>query len=758
MAGPFDTQIGIGVKDNATAGIRSIRNEVTRMQEARERLGVQSEHKIRRAIQQTEASLNRLARSGTLSAAEMSRAQEKAAAKITRLQKEMAEAEVRSYTSRNAAREAYTALGIRSEHEIQREIQKTTAAYNRLERSGVLSATEQKRAYEQMTSTVGRLRRELGETERTQSRLVSTFKTIGGIAAGVSGAAMVLGRPIGQQREFDSELHQASNFLYRDKNSASERLSGVGTLRSHIYDAVKYGGGDRDSALAAAEVLGRSKMGISDVYGALPEVMKVSTATGANASDVASLMTSTFNFGFGGEQANAALDAATTASQHGKADVSLLAREAPRGLENAKSAGFAGQKGFADVLALYEIAASVAGSADEGATNANDLLAEMSSVNLANSASRVKINGKKLDFKSMAVKDAERGHSSLYTLERIVQSVDRNDPQMKALRRKMSAATDPEARKNLQGAIDERHGQNLGLFLHNQQSKNAFMGYERNPEQFEATSHDIEDQFSRKPGQRSTDVDYAVMQDTAAYKEQKLKTQNDKASDAAVKPVSDALGNLELKVAELAEEFPKVATAAKGAAIALTTVAAFGLIKGGTDLLTGGGKGGGLMGRLKGNAGTVTEAAEDAAEATGGKSDWLKSFRRWLLKGGSTLGGAAVNGGKSLATDGLIGNPLAMTIAGLIIPSDTVSGKNESDELARLKNYNQGVNARQTSAEALSYLQNWNGEKKTPGGQPVLQLPAQPAPVVNVNVHVDGQQLLSWFQSHVDQNARRHGA
>lgn len=757
MAGPFDTQIGIGVTDNATASIKSIRNEVTRMYEAREHLGVQSEHKLRRAIQQTEASLNRLARSGTLSAAEMSRAQGKAAAKISRLQKEMAEAEVRSYTSRNAAREAYTALGVRSEHEIQREIQKTTAAYNRLERSGVLSATEQKRAYEQMTSTVGKLRRELGETERSQSRMVSTFKTIGGIAAGVSGAAMVLGRPIGQQRDFDSELHQGVNFLYRDKNSASERLAGVGTLRSKIYDAVEYGGGDRKDALAAAEIMGRSKMGVNDVYGALPEVMKVSTATGADASDVASLMTSTYNFGFKGEQARAALDAATTASQHGKADVSLLAREAPRGLENARGAGFMGQKGFADVMALYEVASSIAGNADEGATNTNDLITELSSTNLTNSAKRVKVRGKRLDYPSMATKDALQGHNALYTLEHMVSAVDANDSKMTGWQKALSNTADPVKRKNLQRAIDEEHRHNIGLFLHNQQSANAFLGYERNTEQFETISKDVEKQFSLKPGERSTDIDYAVMKDTANYKSRQLKTQNEKASDAATKPLSDVLGDFELKMAKLAEEFPNVATAAKGAAIALSAVAAFGALKGGTDLLTGGGKGG-LLKRLGRNPGAVAEGAEDVAEAAGGKPGWLKSFGRWLIKGGSTLGGAAVNGGKSLVTDGLIGNPLAMTIAGLIYPSDTVSGSSESAELLRLKNHNQGVNARQTSAEALSYLQNWNGEKKTPGGQPVVQLPAQPAPNVTVNMYVDGQKMLDLFHTHIEHNARRHGA
>lgn len=754
MAGPFDTQIGIGVKDNATGGIKSIRNEVTRMYEARERLGVQSEHKLRRAIQQTEASLNRLARSGTLSAAEMSRAQEKAAAKISRLQKEMAEAEVRSYTSRNAAREAYTALGIRSEHEIQREIQKTTAAYNRLERSGVLSATEQKRAYEQMTSTVGRLRRELGETERSQSRMVSTFKTIGGIAAGLSGAAMVLGRPIGQQRDFDSELHQTSNFLYRDKNSASERLAGVGTLRDNIYAAVEYGGGDRQSALAASEVMGRSKMGVSDVYGALPEVMKVSTATGADASDVASLMTSTYNFGFKGEQARAALDAATTASQHGKADVSLLAREAPRGLENARGAGFVGQKGFADVMALYEVASSIAGNADEGATNTNDLITELSSTNLNNSAKRVRINGHSLDFQGMATHDAEQGHNALYTLEHLVRAVDRHDPKLLALNKKLSSAHSPEQRANIQRAIDEEHRDNVGKFLHNQQSANAFLGYERNTEQFEAISKDVEKQFSLKPGERSTDIDYAVMKDTAAFKSQMRKTEQEKASDAAVKPVSDALGNFELKVAELAEEFPKVAVAAERAAIALSMVAAFGALKGGTDLLTGGGKGGGLLGRLRGNPGAVVEAAEDAAGVIGGKPGWISRA--------ASAGGRY--GGKLFSGLGWLGeklSPIGDAIMGAeaFYSEHIQRGKDKVKENGgKVPSYMpQPVGA----LDVWDEIANWLSSSSTNKPQPKASQSSgshQQLPPVSVFVTLDGQQIAATVETRIGQNARRHGA
>lgn len=686
MAGPFETQVGIGLKDDFTAKYRKIQQDVKQAQQARERLGIQSEQSIRN------------------------------------------------------------------------EIRQTSAAYEQLGRSGIASASEMARAYDKTTDKISKLRRELGETERTQSRMVSTMerlKSLGGIAAGLTAAGMVLRRPIAQQMDYDSELHQASNFLYRDQG-AKGRLAGVATLRDQIHAANHYGGGTREEALSAAEVMARSKMGRDDVFGALPEVMKVHTATGADAADVASLMTSTFNFGLTGKQGNAALDAATTAAQHGKADVSLLAREAPRGLENARGAGFMGSKGYADVMALYEVASSIAGSPEEGATNVNDLLTELSSTNLANNASRVKINGKKVDFKSMVTNDAQQGHNALYTLQHVIGATDDADAKMKKYRKQLAGATDPTQRENIQRSIDEEHRQNVGLYLHNQQSANAYLGFERNPDQYNAISKEVQDQFNLPEGQRSTDIDYQVMSDTANYKKQQLDTEKQKASDAAVKPIADGLGDLALKAADLANEFPKVATAAEGAAIAMGAVAAMGLGKGGYDLLTGGKGGGGLLDIFKGKPGAGINEAENAAEDLTKKPGLFKK-----------LGGAVLSGGKhvlkvggDLISDGLLDNPLTLGVAGLLYPSDTVSGRDESSELNRLKNQNQHTNSQvHTSADALNMLQNWPGHDASAGGHtPVFQLPTQPAPIVNVQVLLDGQQINGHVTTTAIRNARRYGA
>ncbi|CNG34986.1 Uncharacterised protein [Yersinia enterocolitica] len=53
------------------------------------------------------------------------------------------------------ASSARSTLGIRSERDIQREIQLTQAAYNRLTRTGTLSANEQSRAFAAMSDRIG---------------------------------------------------------------------------------------------------------------------------------------------------------------------------------------------------------------------------------------------------------------------------------------------------------------------------------------------------------------------------------------------------------------------------------------------------------------------------------------------------------------------------------------------------------------------------------------------------------------------------
>ncbi|KGT95299.1 hypothetical protein NG99_04575 [Erwinia typographi] len=767
MAGPFDTQIGIGVKDNATAGITRIRNEVQRMQEARERLGVRSENTIRRAIQQTEASLNRLARSGTISAAELSRAQEKAATKIIHLQKEMAEAEVRSFTSRNAAREAYTALGIRSEHSVQREIQRTEAAYNRLERSGVLSASELQRAQEKTISTVARLRRELGQADREQrtfgQNIRRSMSVIGGVGGAIAGVGLALHKPITDAASYDHTLRETANFAY-NSGGIKEREAGMKRMDSSIRDAVGATGASADEAFSALRTMWRSGVMQGDSpYKYLSNVLRNAVATGADAESVANTQASTVNFGLGEKDSQAGLSVLTTMAQHGSIDVPKLAHEMPRGLESGKSAGFYGPRGFSQLAAFFEASAIGAKNPEDAATNANDFLAELTSKNLANNAGGIQLNGKKLDLRGMMRYDLAHGKTALDTVTGVISKMDKADPDYRHLTKQLSSASTDEQRAKLRAQLDQIHGQHISQLFPNQQARNAYLNFDRNRDFYNQLVGEGVSQFSLPEGERSADVDFQLIQRGPQWKTDRATHLTQVTGNEATSGAAGLWGDFMNHIADLEQKFPALGEAVSG----VTT--AFKAITGGTIGGTVGGAIGGmtifkkLRNMLTGNSAAVAEGAEGAEAAGATSGGVLGSIGRWLTGGARAVGGAVINGGKSAVTDGiveggLLSNPLALTIAGLVYPSDTVSGSSESAELARLKNQNYGKNSRQTSSEALSYLQNWKGNQAPAGGQPVVRLPAQQVPVVNVSVTLNDRDIAAAVHVLMDQNARRHGA
>uniref|UniRef100_UPI001AD8835F phage tail tape measure protein n=1 Tax=Rahnella sp. ChDrAdgB13 TaxID=1850581 RepID=UPI001AD8835F len=670
MAGPFETQFSVGVNDNATPKIRSIQENVRRMQQARERLGVRGEHTIRREIQLTEASLNRMARSGTLGATELARAQEKAAAKITQLQKEMAEAEVRSYTSRNTAREAYTALGIRSEHDIQREIQRTEAAYNRLERSGVLSASEQARAYEKMTSTVGKLRHELGETERTQSRLSKTFKTLGAIGGAVAGATMALRKPITDAASYDSALRKQTNLAYGNSDTAG-RESGYRRIDQSIRDSVDSSGASPEEAFSGLETLQRSGVvSTEQSYKFLPYILRNSMATGADAASVANTEASAVNFGLNDNDAPAALSVLTTMAQHGKIGVPELAREMPRGLESGKSAGLYGRRGFSRLSAFFEASAIGAKDPQDAATNANDFLAELSSSNLANNAKRIKINGKGIDIRGAMRYDLAHGKDALDTVTGVIGKIDASDPEYGRLQKKLSHASTDEEREKLNAQIAQIHGQHIAQLFPNQQSRNAYINFDRQRDYFNQMTGEGEDQFTQPDEQRSATKDFNFTKAGPEWENNRAKYNTELTSDAALKTPTDIIGHLMNDLADLEKKFPVLGAAVSGTTTAFKTLAS----SYGGAVLTGAAGGWGIK-TLKnwlGKGGDVVkdgiEATEDIVGGTAGKPGVFGRVGSWLAGGGKRL----VSGGADVLSDGLIDNPVTLALAGLIYPSDTV--------------------------------------------------------------------------------------
>lgn len=747
MPRDFDTQIKFGVQDNATPKIRSLSEEFRRMSSARESLGIRSEHNIQREISRTVAAYNRLERSGVLSVKEQERAYQRMQSTVSRLRQEMGET-LRVQEKMNPALQEYRrqaqareTLGIRSEQSIRREINQTLAAYNRLSRSGTMSASEQTRAWNQTQATVARLKRELGETERSYQRLARVGKTVGAIGGGLIAGAMVMRKPVENQMEYDSELRKQANFAYSNENSKAGREAGMKVIDAAIKRAIREGGGDISGAFHAMETMQRSgTMGRDQVFGALPGVMKISSATETDPAAVASLQSSAFNFGLNEKDAHAGLSVATTMSQHGMVDMALLAKEMPKALESAKSIGLHGRTGYSQVGALFEAAARGAGSPEEAATFTTNLLSELSAPTLANNFKQAKVGKRGIDIRALIRADAAKGLTPLDTVDRGIRAMDEHDPQFVALNKQIARTAPGEARSQLEARRDQIHGQNVGRIFTNEYSRMGFLNWERNKDYYHKLIKEGNAQFDMPEGQTSADQDYKLVEESASFKANKARNESIVASNDTAAPLAKLFGDVADKAAELAQEFPKLTTAISGAYSAFQV---FKDVGGGVALGWAGNK---LWNRMKGGGSALaaegTEAAAKAAE-TAAKGGGL------LSKGGSLLGK-------------VVRAPLAegYMAAGQFYDQFLERG---DDKVKRLKedgynipdNMPKPVGFLDAFDEIKSFFSQNSTAKPAPAGANVPYGPQGPQQPIVANIYLDSREVTDTVLRRIDVDSRR---
>lgn len=678
MAREFDTEMKFSVKDDATARIRTVADEMKRMAQARE------------------------------------------------------------------------VLGVRAERTLQREISQTIAAYNRVARSGQLSAAEQARAFEQMQAKVAKLNQELGNTERTYTRMARGIGR-GAIAlgGGLMAGAAVLRQPVEQQMDYSQHLATLSNFAFSDQGAAA-RIAGKRELDAAIRHATSMGG-TPDEAIQALDIMLRSgTMNRRQAEKALPDVMKIGAATETNARDVAMLERNAYNFGLSQKDTPVAMSAITTAAQHGSLDFSVLAAEMPRGLESAKSAGFTGRRGFAQVPALFEAAAIGAGSPYEAATNANDLLAELTSRNLARNARKLMIRGKGVDIQSLAQADARQGLTPLDTVNRVIDSALKNDVNYQRLTRQLSSTPDPAARDRLNAQRSLIEGTYVSHLFPNQQARNAFINLRRNWGTFQTMQDEQLAQFTLPSGQRSVDIDYAVQQRENAFKVNQAKNSQFFASNDAMAPVSKVLGDVASEGAKVAQEFPNLAAAASGATTAIKAMGVAAIGFSGLSMMMGGLRGGGA-GEVAGavaRGGILRRVGVAGAELAG---DVGKGALKW---GGRFLRGGGLLGEAYAAYQGTQDMPLIHLQRGQDQAAQALAkGGASNPELMKLMPKPAGA------LDVLDEIRRWFSGDKAAQGKPVAPIsptmtPA-PAPITHVTVMLDGQQIAANVQQRIERDSRR---
>lgn len=506
----------------------------------------------------------------------------------------------RVVTELQRAARARETLGIRSEHEIRREIALTEASYNRLARSGVMSAREQARAWRATKEQIRELKREMRGvgTLAKASNIGGNVLTIGG---GIAAGAAIMAQPVKKQMSYERRLAMMANTAFSN-GGLEGRRAGLEQMKSSIRNAVTYGGGTKEDAAETLDALLKEDISFETANKWLPDLMKYATASGASPIDLAKIAIKGKQvFGFSDEDIPDVLNMAIAAGKAGGFELSDMARWLPAQLAAAQAAGMKGKDDFARMLALNEVAAITAGSSDEAGNNVVNLLAKLTSKDIENAAAGIDLNGKGIDLPGTLTEAREKGLDPVETLSLVIDKVAAKDKRYTDLQKKLASTTD----KGEKAAIYESmtkilEGFAVGKLVADRQALMALVAYRNNPEYRKKVEDAVNQQRTLPEGQRAGDVDFKFMSGTNDFKTEQAKNTLEFSQMDSVKKLADASGTVADAISWAGEKFPGLTTAVVGATTAIEAMTAAALTWAGIKILTGG-KTGGKAGEVIGD-------------------------------------------------------------------------------------------------------------------------------------------------------------
>ena len=480
--------------------------------------------------------------------------------------------------------QAREALGVRPERTIQREIQRTQAAYRRLAESGTLSWREQARAANAMHRQVTQLNNEMGKLSKLQKALA--------IGAGVAAAGYVLKPKAEQAMAYDIRLAQMANTAFTSRDTAG-RIAGKRELNAMVIEAIRSGGGTRESAadaldsiIASWQNVGPNAVPFKEVLAMLPTLTKAATASGADPTLLGQIgMRGMQTMGLKPSQVGRVMDMAITAGQEGGFELKDMAKWLPQQMAAAKMSGMSGIPGLAKLLAANQASAITAGSKDEAGNNLVNLLAKINSRDTAMDAKRLGINLPKYLAQQRA-----NGVDSLDAFVGLVDQTVSKQTAWKQLQKKLAAAKDDAGkRETLESMAAIVQGSGIGRLVQDRQALMALVGIIGNRGYMSAVEKKV-----LEGGGGATDKNFAVISDTASFQTQRVGNEKQNAEQTAMESLMPSIKSISGGMADMAQKYPGLTTATVAATTALTALAAAAGAAAGANVLTGGGMGGGL--------------------------------------------------------------------------------------------------------------------------------------------------------------------
>lgn len=531
--------------------------------------------------------------------------------------------------------DAREVLGVRAERSIQREIRQTEAAYNRLARSGVLSAREQTRAYDAMKAKVKELRTEMEGMSRLQRMMAGglgqTGRGMAAVGAGVATGAYMLAQPVKRVMDYDRALAMSSNTIFSDQGVAG-RVAGMKEIDAAVIRAVRAGGGSRDDALqsianlAGSGVYGSGQAGRQAVYALQAQLQKYATATGSDVGQLASTAMKA-NQVFGIKDAGYALDMGIVGGASGGMELRDQARWLPEQMASASKLGMKGEADYAKLIALNQAAFITAGSADGAGNNVRNMLDKMSSVDVEGNFKKLGIN-----LTQRRLDDRAKGIDAIDSFLNVVDEVASKDKRYVALKGQLGKTSDKaEQAALLESMLKVIEGSQIGKIVQDAQASNALVAGLGN----RATINSV--YSGAIQGRGAGAVNFGVMATTASHQLERAATEKAIAEREAFGGLNKVVGDTAGKLADYAQQYPALTATLVGTTHVFTALAASAGAAG-------------LAGALTGASGSANKFSSGMAGALG---------KLGALAAAGTAGYAAgswindkINNGISSATDG----------------------------------------------------------------------------------------------------------
>lgn len=562
-----------------------------------------------------------------------------AKAKVAALRKEISasEAPTRKQASALAAAERQAT---RAASAYQQARTKLADMGRELQRNGVNVANLSKE-YKGLQTQVTRANAAQTKAETSLRRqqaivrgMATSWSGISKAAIGVTAAGAVLAQPTKKALSYEEQLAYATDTAGAGKSSKDKAA-----LQKQLSDAVdnarRYSGGSsrEDVMSALSTMIASGKFSDQEAMSLLPIVARTAFAGNANSEDIAKTAIAMKSFGIrdlGGE-----FDKMLRAGQLGNFELKDMARYLPNQLAMARAAGYSGSQGITDLLAMNQVAMRTAGTQDEAGNNVVNLLQKFSSREFSDSiaknisvrygdpSTRDKKGKRSFDWAGYMMAQREKGVGAIEAFATLLDRQMAGNKDYQKLQKRISGASSNEERQQMLSSMANiAEGSQIGQIIADHQALMAALAslYGRKE------MGDLKTGMAGAGGSVNQSYDYLSRQNFAQSKI--LGGNVDRANEQAYNSVSGPLGTVIEKLNEAATEFPKLTTAAYGAAAALSAVAAAGIGMGAFDLLKKRGAGAA--------AGTAAGAAAGAAVRGGA---WRAGLGRLGMYGAAAWGG-----------------------------------------------------------------------------------------------------------------------